>query len=34
VIAGAPIPGGALAATLGLALLLNAVSYRLARWQE
>jgi ABC-type polysaccharide/polyol phosphate export permease len=34
VIAGAPIPGGALAATLGIALLLNAVSYRWARWQE
>ncbi len=34
VIAGAPIPGGALAATLGLALVLNAVSYRLARWPE
>jgi len=32
-IAGAPIPGAALAATLALALVLNALSYRLARWQ-
>jgi ABC-2 type transport system permease protein len=34
VIAGAPLPGASLAATVGLALVLNVLSYRLARWQQ
>jgi ABC-type polysaccharide/polyol phosphate export permease len=34
VLAGAPVPAGSFAATLALALALNVLSYRLARWQQ